>query len=101
MKKPMRVIAALGVSATFAGGALLATGGSAMAATSQTAQHVHAQTAVAYAGHGSHQDHAAHRRPDPWVMDQLKMLEPGAATRVAVFDPWVKDQLAMFPPTAQ
>ncbi|MER6982752.1 hypothetical protein [Streptomyces carpinensis] len=101
MKKLMRLVATLGVSATVAGGALLATSGSATAATAQTVRHVHTQTAAASTGHCGTQGHGAHRGPDPWIMDQLKMFEPAAAKRVAVFDPWVKDQLAMFPPTTR
>jgi hypothetical protein len=29
-------------------------------------------------------------------MDQLRMFDPAAARRIAVYDPWVKDQLAQF-----
>ncbi len=98
MKKLMRRVAAGTISAALAGGALLATGGSATAATSD------AKTIDLHGIHRPHyrgeQDYAslyddghghigtyrmASDRFDPWVADQLLM-----------FDPWIQDQLAMF-----
>ncbi|MEU0598234.1 hypothetical protein ABZ484_08245 [Streptomyces sp. NPDC006393] len=106
MKKLMRRIATAGVSATVAGGALLAAGGSATAATAHTARDVPAgiTTVNTGSGHGCrhhHNSNLTHRLPDAWVAGQLAMFEPAAAKRLAVFDPWVKDQLALFAGTAR
>ena len=97
MKKIMRRVSRAGISAALVGGALLAAGGPATAATSQ----VNERTAVVdsashnLSGYGSRnhgygyaaEQRGAHDHPDPWVAGQL-----------AMFDPWITDQLAMFVP---
>ncbi|MFJ8357547.1 hypothetical protein [Streptomyces sp. NPDC093984] len=110
MGKLMRRIGTGGVSAIFVGGALLAVGGPAAAATA-TAQvdgHSTVRTVAvqdpkadpkAVAVHGGSGDpseghrHVGERRTDgrpldPWIADQL-----------AVPDSWIMDQLALFAPS--
>ncbi|WP_055489120.1 hypothetical protein [Streptomyces sp. TP-A0356] len=98
MKKLMRRIAITGVSAAVAGGALLATGGSAMAAAPRMAKDAPARTPVVDTSHRFSPHRTSHKRIDPWVADQLAMFYPTAAKRQAMFDPWIKDQLAQFAP---
>ncbi|MEU9480895.1 hypothetical protein [Streptomyces sp. NPDC048191] len=81
MKKIMWRISRAGISAVLVGGALLAAGGSATAATSQADARV------------------AHHHPDPWVAGQLAMFDPWITDQLAMFDPWISDQLAMFAPS--
>jgi hypothetical protein len=96
MNKPMRHVVTTGIAAIGVGGALLAGAGSATAAPAQHSGHTDRPAAVA-AGHHHHtQRSASHQRIDPWVMDQLRLFDPAAAQRIAVYDPWVKDQLAQF-----
>ncbi|MEV7794315.1 hypothetical protein [Streptomyces sp. NPDC087512] len=92
MKNMTRNLAATGVAAVTATSALLAGTGPAAAA----GQHVHrtGSRAAAAAAHHPSPRPAPHRRVDPWVMDQLRVFDPAAAHRLAVYDPWVKDQLA-------
>jgi hypothetical protein len=101
MKKLMRRIATAGASAVVVGGALFATGGSAMAATPQTPVHASARTTAVNTGHRCSQYRTAHQRINPWVADQVAMFDPSAAKRLAMFDPWIKDQLALFAPAAR
>ncbi|MGW9032254.1 hypothetical protein ACWGQ5_51395 [Streptomyces sp. NPDC055722] len=98
MNKRMRRIATTGVGAAVVAGALLATGGSAMAATPQTAGHTPAATTVVNTGHRSFPRSIAHQRTAPWVADQLAMFYPPAAKRSAMSDPWIQDQLALIAP---
>ncbi|MFJ9867480.1 hypothetical protein [Streptomyces sp. NPDC101165] len=98
MKRIMWRISSAGISAVFVGGALLAAGGSATAATSK----VDERTKVVVSdgqnrpGHGSRNDgygyageqRKAHDLTDSWVAGQLAMLSP-----------WISDQLALFVPS--
>ncbi|MFB0619274.1 hypothetical protein [Streptomyces sp. AGS-58] len=95
--KLTRRIAVAGACAAIAGGALLAGGSPALAATPGAAGHlpVHG-TAGGACGH-----HAARQATDPWIADQLATFYPSSTQRAAVFDPWVKDQLALFPPASR
>ncbi|MER6358496.1 hypothetical protein ABT186_43645 [Streptomyces sp. NPDC001634] len=99
MKKLMRHIATMGLCAAVAGGAVFATGASAMAATPQAPGHFRVRTVGT--GHGCSQHRTAHQRMDPWIAGQLAMFYPEAARRLAVFDPWVKDQLSLFAPATR
>jgi hypothetical protein len=101
MKKLMRRIATTGVSAAVAGGAVFATGGSAMAASPQTPGRLPGRTAAVATGHSYSHHRTAHLHVDPWVAGQLAMFEPAAAKRLAVYDPWVEDQLAQFYPATR
>jgi hypothetical protein len=109
MKKIMRRISRAGISAALVGGALLAAGGSATAATSEANERT---TVVESAdqnlpGHGSRNDtygyvaeqRAVHDHPDPWVAGQLAMLDPWITGQLEMLDPWITDQLAMFVPS--
>ncbi|GHD93293.1 hypothetical protein GCM10010508_49400 [Streptomyces naganishii JCM 4654] len=96
----MRRLVTVGLPAVAAGGLLLASGGSATAATTP-ATTAPATTVPAATSHHSSPRHPAHEHIDPWVAGQLEEFEPALAKRAAVFDPWVKDQLALFPPTAR
>ncbi|MCW7940670.1 hypothetical protein AAW14_01130 [Streptomyces hygroscopicus] len=100
MKKLMSRIATTGISTVIAAGALFAAGGSAMAATPQTAGQTPARTTVVHTSDHFYRHLNPHRRIDPWVAGQLAMFEPAVAKRQAIFDPWVKDQLALFEPAA-
>ncbi|MEU9591551.1 hypothetical protein AB0D84_17760 [Streptomyces sp. NPDC048193] len=95
MNKPMRHALTTGIAAMGVGGAVLAGAGPATAATPQHSRHPD-RPAAATARHHHAQRPASHRRVDPWVMDQLRLFDPAAAQRIAVYDPWVKDQLAQF-----
>ncbi|MER7717584.1 hypothetical protein ABTX99_11630 [Streptomyces flaveolus] len=95
MNKPMRHAVTTGIAAIGVGGALLAGAGSATAAAPQHRGHAD-RPATVTAGHHHARRSASHQRIDPWVMDQLRMFDPAAARRIAVYDPWVKDQLAQF-----
>ncbi|MFE9173776.1 hypothetical protein ACFYNZ_30690 [Streptomyces kebangsaanensis] len=96
MKKPMRCVAATGVSAVVLGGALLAGGGPAAAAGARAAEHTDARPPVADSSLRVAEHRTGHRHVDPWVAGQLAWFCPQAAKRLAVHDPWVKDQLALF-----
>ncbi|MQY39959.1 hypothetical protein SRB17_79880 [Streptomyces sp. RB17] len=113
MKKFMRRIATVSVSAALAGGVLLATGGSATAATPRDHRPAPAPTRVVVIEdtktiglHGVHQDRGDHAhtgthrgasdRFDPWVADQLLVFEPWIADQLAMFEPWIEGQLAIF-----
>ncbi|MFE2102295.1 hypothetical protein [Streptomyces sp. NPDC059468] len=98
MKKIMWRISSAGISAVLAGGALLAAGGSATAATYKANEPTKVVVGESQnrPGGGSRSDdyrHAgeqrgAHDLPDPWVAGQL-----------TVFNPWIADQLATFAPS--
>ncbi|GAA3131994.1 hypothetical protein GCM10010521_17390 [Streptomyces rameus] len=88
-----RRIVSAGVCAAIAGGALMAGGSSAMAAT-PAADHHRAPGATA----GAESRGTARQPTDPWIADQLATFYPSAARRQAVFDPWIKDQLARWYP---
>ncbi|MGW2827409.1 hypothetical protein ACWC24_41530 [Streptomyces sp. NPDC001443] len=93
MKLTRRITSAV-VCAAFAGGAVVAGGSSAMAATSQAGEYHQVSVATAgVKGHGTAQQAA-----DPWIAGQLAAFYPSAAHRLAVFDPWVEDQLALSRP---
>lgn len=94
--KLTRRIAMAGVSAAIAGGAVLATGGAATAATTTAPERVPAQHTAVRAGTHCHGHGTARQAADPWIAGQLATFYPSAAHRLAVFDPWVKDQLATF-----
>ncbi|MER5916857.1 hypothetical protein ABT124_42485 [Streptomyces sp. NPDC001982] len=89
MNKLMRRIATVGASAVIAGGAVLAAGGSASAATPTHSPHPR-PAAVVY-------------RYDPWIADQLAAfgLEHSHEGWVKSesdhrYYPWVADQVAIF-----
>ncbi|MFF9391402.1 hypothetical protein [Streptomyces griseoluteus] len=110
MNKIILRITRAGIAAALAGGALLATVGSASATTPQPNERI----AVIDSGrqdfpeHGSPQidnrssaDHrGAHTYADPWVADQLTRLDPWVTGQVAALDPWITGQLAAFPPSS-
>ncbi|MCX4411290.1 MULTISPECIES: hypothetical protein [unclassified Streptomyces] len=87
MKKLMRRIATASVSAVFVGGTLLATGGSATAATLPDGGLTPARVVVTADTKTTSLDsgQAAQHRLDPWVQGQL-----------LAFNPWIQDQLALF-----
>jgi hypothetical protein len=89
-----------GVSAALAGGALLATGSSATAATAQTQEHTYLRAAAVegrggavlhgyerWNGRRFNQSQTARNRPDAWVAGQ-----PAAAATHS----WIADQLTLF-----
>ncbi|MGW7530209.1 hypothetical protein [Streptomyces sp. NPDC054783] len=124
MKKLMRRIATVSVSAALAGGTLLATGGSATAATSRDSGPTPAQTvltadAKAIHLHGIHHDRGApaygHRLHDRGEQDYGSLyddghghtgtyrmpsghFDPWAEDQLLAFDPWIEDQLLAFDP---
>lgn len=80
-----------GVSAALAGGALLATGSSATAATAQTQEHTYLRAAAVEGRGGAvlhgydrrvNQSQAASNRPDAWIAGQLA----AAATHSCIAD---------------
>lgn len=91
MKRFMRRIATVGVSVAIAGGALFATGSSAIAATPPASGHIPTHVAVAEGAGAGHDDRFVGEpgnpksRIDPWIQDQLEMS-----------DPWIMDQLVLF-----
>lgn len=85
MNKLVRRLTTAGVSVVV-GSALFATGGSAIAATPQTAGHAPARVTVAE--HPKVATVDAQHPTDPWIADQLAMV-----------DPWVVDQLELFVPS--
>ncbi|MEU1595346.1 hypothetical protein ABZ468_21355 [Streptomyces sp. NPDC005708] len=85
MNKLVRRLTTAGVSVVV-GSALFATGGSAFAATPQTAGHTPARVTVVE--HPKVATVDAQRPTDPWIADQLAMV-----------DPWVVDQLEHFVPS--
>ncbi|ANP51692.1 hypothetical protein J2Z21_007183 [Streptomyces griseochromogenes] len=108
MKKLMRRIATASVSVTLAGGALLAAGGSATAATSQDSGPTPAPAALTADAkvidlHGIHHDRGAptygHRLHDRGDQDYGSRCDDGHGhagtyrTAGGRFDPWVDDQL--------
>ncbi|MEU2711377.1 hypothetical protein [Streptomyces sp. NPDC007205] len=95
MKKLIRKAGAAGVVTAVVAGALLATGGSAAAATPGPEGHA-AGTAAVHAGQRTPCRRGPDQRIDPWVAGQLAWFVPGARHRLAVYDPWIKDQLARF-----
>ncbi|MFE9451987.1 hypothetical protein [Streptomyces sp. NPDC006739] len=97
--KLTRRIAFAGVTALIAGGAVVAGGGSAMAASPQESAHLPVQSTAVGTGQGADGQRTARRATDPWIADQLAMFFPPASGRAAVFDPWVKDQIALFQST--
>ncbi|MFJ5532954.1 hypothetical protein [Streptomyces sp. NPDC093261] len=100
MKKLTWRIATTGIACLAVGGTLLATGGSATAATPQTVGHTSAlTTTTAHTSHHSAEHCAGHRPVDPWIADQLALFGPTAAKRPTAPDPWIADQLALFAPT--
>lgn len=109
MKKIIWRVSRATISAALVGGALLAAGGSATAATSKADERItvvesegqnlpgHGGWNVGYRYAGEHR--VTHdRRPDPWVAGQLAVFAPQATDRWAIFDPWITDQLAVFVP---
>ncbi|GAA3791339.1 hypothetical protein [Streptomyces chiangmaiensis] len=86
MNKLVRRLTTASVSAVLLGGALFATGGSAIAATPQAAGHTLVRAAVVEDTKAATVH--AERPADPWIADQL-----------AMFDPWVVDQLELFVPS--
>ncbi|MET9143965.1 hypothetical protein ACFUCQ_03985 [Streptomyces sp. NPDC057197] len=94
MNKPMRRLVTTGIAAVAASGAFMAGAGSAAAATSQPAGCP--GPAPVTTAHAAAQRSAPHRHIDRWVLDQLRLFDPAAAHRLAIYDPWVKDQLAQF-----
>ncbi|MFF4692837.1 hypothetical protein [Streptomyces sp. NPDC001307] len=109
MKKIIWRVSRAAISAALVGGALLAAGGSATAATSKADERITVVESEGQnlPGHGSRnvgdgyasEQKAAHdRRPDPWVAGQLAMFDPWITDQLAMFDPWITDQLAMFAP---
>ncbi|MFG3207331.1 hypothetical protein [Streptomyces sp. NPDC048192] len=91
--KLTRRVASAGVCAAIAAGVVVASGGSAMAATPQAGEHRVLNTTAAVESQGT-----ARQPMDPWIAGQLATFYPSAAHRLAVFDPWVKDQLALSHP---
>jgi hypothetical protein len=87
MKKLMRPIATASVSAVFVGGTLLATGGSAAAATLPDSGAAPARVVVTADTTTISLDggQVAKHRPNPWVQRQL-----------LAFSPWIRDQVALF-----
>ncbi|MEU1408612.1 hypothetical protein ABZ471_41125 [Streptomyces sp. NPDC005728] len=87
MKKPMRRIATASVSAAFVGGTLLATGGSAAAATLPDGGLTPARVVVTADTDtiGLDDGQVVKNHLDPWVQGQL-----------LAFDPWIQHQLALF-----
>ncbi|MFG2881865.1 hypothetical protein ACGFYV_05985 [Streptomyces sp. NPDC048297] len=91
MTKLIRRTALAGASTVLAGAALLATGGSALAATDHLGTHTPAKVVATGnvrtpAAHHTHTHKSA--RPDAWIAGQLEMVSP-----------WISDQLARFVPT--
>ncbi|GGN59911.1 hypothetical protein GCM10011579_024530 [Streptomyces albiflavescens] len=86
MEKLMRRMATASVSAVFVAGTLLATGGSAAAATVPDSGLIPARVVVTADTTTISLDggQAAKHRLDPWVQDQL-----------LAFSPWIRDQLAL------
>ncbi|MCF1511968.1 hypothetical protein [Streptomyces glomeratus] len=99
MKKLTLRIATTGISCIVAGSALLAAGGSATAASPQTAGHTSARATMGDASHHCSGHRTAHRPIDPWIADQLALFGP-AAQRPAP-DPWIADHLAQFAPATR
>ncbi|MEU6091416.1 hypothetical protein ABZ865_32505 [Streptomyces sp. NPDC047085] len=86
MTKIARRIATAGVSAALAGAALLATGGSALAATDHLDTRTPAHAAVTEKAMAPAARPAHH--PDAWIAGQLAMVTP-----------WISDQLTLFAPS--
>ncbi|MFJ8542473.1 hypothetical protein ACIRFH_10745 [Streptomyces sp. NPDC093586] len=95
MNKLVQHVTTTGLAAVAVGGVLLAGGEPAMAAPPQHSGHSGHPAAVTAERHPARRP-ASHQRVDPWVMGQLRMFDPAAAHRLAVYDPWVKDQLTRF-----
>lgn len=85
MIKLIRRTATMGVSAVLAGAALLAAGGSAVAAPDHLDARTPAHAAVVVDAKAHTAHHHGATRPDPWIAGQLTMI-----------DPWISDQLALF-----
>ncbi|MGW7002601.1 hypothetical protein ACWGCW_07185 [Streptomyces sp. NPDC054933] len=121
MKKLMRRIATASISAALAGGALLASGGSAAASTPLDGGRTPARAVVtadakAVGPHGVRHDHGDHVPGHPFrgradheygnwrvgyahtvtYQGAKHRLDPWVADQLLMFDPWVEDQLAMF-----
>ncbi|MEV6833700.1 hypothetical protein AB0N17_04115 [Streptomyces sp. NPDC051133] len=97
MTKLIRRTATMGVSAVLTGAALLAVGGSAVAAPDHLDARTpaHAAVVVDAEAHTAHHKHGA-TRPDPWIAGQLTMADPWIADQLTMADPWIADQLALF-----
>ncbi|WEO99813.1 hypothetical protein A6P39_040455 [Streptomyces sp. FXJ1.172] len=122
MKKLMRRIATVSVSAALAGGALLAAGGPAAAATSQAAGPTPARAVLTAAAkpigpYGTHHDRVGHARGHRFhdrgdqgygsLYDDghgrtgtYRMasgrIDPWVEDQLLNLDPWIEDQLATF-----
>ncbi|MFJ9760262.1 hypothetical protein [Streptomyces sp. NPDC101149] len=92
MKKLKRCIATTGTTAALVAAALTAVGGPATAAT--PAGYTLTRTTAVHTSHP-----LSHHRVEPWIADQLAIVDPTAAHRPATASPWVADQLATLPPT--
>ncbi|MFF8652279.1 hypothetical protein ACF06D_29140 [Streptomyces griseoluteus] len=108
MNKIILHITRAGVAAALAGGALLATIGSASATTPQPNERIavidsgrqvfsdHGSPQIGYRSAGDHSGGPAYA--DPWVTDQLTRLDPWVTGQVAALDPWVTGQLTDLDP---
>ncbi|MEU9446499.1 hypothetical protein AB0D42_37795 [Streptomyces sp. NPDC048304] len=118
MKKFMRRTATAGISAVLVGGALLAAGGSATAATPQADQGTKVADVRAVSIHVGNRDRDGERYESGSECQHLREYvsrndgyghagerrgahnrpDPWVAGQLAMFDPWITDQLAIFLP---
>ncbi|MEW2625474.1 hypothetical protein [Streptomyces sp. NPDC048106] len=99
MIKLVRHAGTVGASVALAGGALLATAGSAAAAP-PSASHLPAHATASRSGAPVCSGRRGAHPLDSWIEGQPARFDPAAKGRLAVFDPWVKDQLALYAPAS-
>ncbi|MGW5306092.1 hypothetical protein ACWERF_19460 [Streptomyces griseoluteus] len=110
MNKIILRITRAGIATALAGGALLATIGSASATTPRPSERIAVIDSGRqdFPGHGSPQighrsvgEHwSTHAYADPWVTGQVVASDPWITGQLRELDPWITGQLAAFTPSS-